>query len=178
MLTYRYALDWLVDWFTELLRCVHYAASELTPSLCYDLAAHLSPEIEAAFYLLTNLGLLARDLMDIGLRDLVLQRESAKIKVKSFIYYLMDIGLRNLTLLREAAKKKVNSFIYYRVVIALRNLTLQREAAKNKVNSFIYYRVVIGTDSTGISALMGFVTLLDPNFFFYARKIIPVTFSK
>ena len=117
MLTYRYALDWLVDWFTELLRCVHYAASELTPSLCYDLAAHLSPEIEVAFYLLTNLGLLARDLMDIGLRDLVLQREAAKIKVKSFIYYLMDIGLRDLVLQREEAKKRWNSFIYLFIIV-------------------------------------------------------------
>jgi hypothetical protein len=60
---------------------VHYAASELTPGTCHDLAIHLSPEIDETFFLATNLGLLARDLLDIGLRDLVLQREAAKIKV-------------------------------------------------------------------------------------------------
>jgi hypothetical protein len=76
-----YSTVQLIFCFTELLRCVLYAASELTPTMCHDLAIHLSPEIESALFLVTNLGLLARDLLDIGLRDLANQREAAKIKV-------------------------------------------------------------------------------------------------
>ena len=47
--------------YVELLRSVHYATRDLTPAQCRGLAGHLSPEIESAFYLLTNMGLVTRD---------------------------------------------------------------------------------------------------------------------
>ncbi len=64
-----------------MLRCVRYATAELSPGLCQDLAALLSPEIEEAFYLAASLGLLFTDLLDYIYRDILTQREAANIKV-------------------------------------------------------------------------------------------------
>jgi hypothetical protein len=60
---------------------VRYATAELSPGLCQDLAAALSPEIEEAFYLAASLGLLFTDLLDFIYRDILTQREAANIKV-------------------------------------------------------------------------------------------------